>query len=318
MSPPPSRRHRHPRLRLAARAAFVLFLALVAFLLVRHARHVDWSAVMAAIVAYDARTLAMVLLLVVASYATYACYDLAGRAYAGHALSTRRVLLIAATSYGFALNLGALVGGAGFRFRMYAHSGLRPACIGRVVVFSMVTNWLGYVALAGAVFAAGAVEPPPQWGFGGGALRIAGAVMLALAAAYLLACAKWRGRTFHVRGHHFRLPTVRLGALQVALAALNWSLMATIVFVLLGGDLAWPLVLATLLLSAVASAMVHIPAGIGVLEAVFVAVLGTLVAEPRLLAAVLAYRAAYYLFPLVLVLASYAVFEARRGKSVFR
>ena len=59
MSPPPSRRHRHPRLRLAARAAFVLFLALVAFLLVRHARHVDWSAVMAAIVAYDARTLAM-------------------------------------------------------------------------------------------------------------------------------------------------------------------------------------------------------------------------------------------------------------------
>ena len=142
--------------------------------------------------------------------------------------------------------------------------------------------------------------------------------MLALAAAYLLACAKWRGRTFHVRGHHFRLPTVRLGALQVALAALNWSLMATIVFVLLGGDLAWPLVLATLLLSAVASAMVHSPAGIGVLEAVFVAVLGTLVAEPRLLAAVLAYRAAYYLFPLVLVLAAYAVFEARRGKSVFR
>ena len=53
------------------------------------------------------------------------------------------------------------------------------------------------------------------------------------------------------------------------------------------------------------------------LEAVFVAVLGTLAPEPRLLAAVLAYRAAYYLFPLLLALAFYAAFEARRGRSPF-
>ena len=85
---------------------------------------------------------------------------------------------------------------------------------------------------------------------------------------------------------------------------------------LAGGALAWPLVLATLLLSAVASAMVHIPAGIGVLEAVFVAVLGGLAPEPQLLAALLAYRAVYYLFPLLLALAFYAAFEARRGKSL--
>jgi uncharacterized membrane protein YbhN (UPF0104 family) len=94
--------------------------------------------------------------------------------------------------------------------------------------------------------------------------------------------------------------------------------MATILFVLLDRELAWPLVLATLLLSAVASAMVHIPAGIGVLEAVFVAVLGTLAPEPRLLAALLAYRAVYYLLPLLLALAFYAAFEARRGKSLLR
>lgn len=311
-------RARHPRLRRVARAAFVLFILLVVALLVRHARNVDWHAVLATIAAYDARTLAIVFALVVASYLVYACYDLAGRGYARHGLSTRRVLLIAATSYAFALNLGALVGGAGFRFRMYARSGLAPATIARVIGFSMASNWLGYVALAGVVFAAGAVVPPPQWGFGGGLLRLAGLAMLLLALAYLFACAKWRGRSLHVRGHFFRMPSLALGALQMALAAFNWSLMATILFVLLRGELAWPLVLATLLLAAVASAMVHIPAGIGVIEAVFVAVLGTLVPEHRLLAAVLAYRAAYYLLPLLLALAFYAAFEARRGKSLRR
>jgi len=309
------RARRSPK-RMALRAASLAFLALVGWLLLRYARNVDWPAVFAAIAAYDARTLAIVLALVVASYATYACYDLVGRRYAGHALSTRRVLLIAATSYAFALNLGALVGGAGFRFRMYAHSGLRAACIGRVVAFSMVTNWLGYVALAGIVFASGAVQPPPRWGLSDAVLPLAGMAMLAVAGAYLLACAKWRGRTFQVRGHRFRLPTPGVGALQMGLAALNWSLMAAILFVLLGGQPAWPLVLATLLLAAVASAMVHIPAGIGVLEAVFVAVLGMLVPETRLLAGVLAYRAAYYLLPLLFALAFYAGFEARRGRSM--
>lgn len=309
-------RPRRSRLRLLRHAAFAVFLVLVATLLVRYARNVDWPAVLAAIAAYDRRALLRVLCLVVLSYLVYAAYDLAGRRYAGHGLSTRRVLLIAATSYAFALNLGALVGGAGFRFRMYTHSGLPTASIGRVIVFSMASNWLGYVALAGVVFAAGAVSPPPQWPVGAGVLRIAGAAMLLLAIAYLAACAKWRGRTFHLRGHHFRLPSPGLGAIQMGLAALNWSLMATILFVLLRGQLPWPIVLSTLLLSAVASAMVHIPAGIGVLEAVFVAVLGGLAPEPRLLAAVLAYRAAYYLLPLVFALAFYAAFEARRGRSV--
>ena len=310
------RRGRRPLLRRIGRIAFGLFLLLVAALLVRYARGVDWHAVGEALAGYGWRSLLAVLGLTALSYLVYGAYDLAARRYSGHDLSTRRVMLIAGSSYAFALNLGALVGGAGFRFRMYAHSGLRPSCIGRVVVFSMVTNWLGYVALAGVVFAAGAVVPPPQWGFGVGLLRAAGVVMVVIAVGYLVACARWRGRTFHLRGHHFRLPAPWLGAIQIGLAAFNWSLMATILYVLLGEQLAWPLVLATLLLSAVASAMVHVPAGIGVLEAVFVAVLGGLAPEPRLLAALLAYRAVYYLLPLLLALAFYAIFEARRGKSL--
>src|SRR5690606_22292153 len=232
-------RSRHPRWRLLWRVLFAAFLVLVATLLVRYARNVDWRAVFAALAAYDAATLLLVGGLTAASYLVYATYDLAGRRYAGHALSARRVLLIAATSYAFALSLGALVGGAGFRFRMYAHSGLAAAPIARVVAFSMATNWLGYIALAGIVFASGAVVRPRQWGFGGGVLQAAGVVRLLLAGGYRLACAKWRGRSVRIRGHPFRLPSPGLGAVQLGIAALNCSLMGTILFVLLGGFPAW-------------------------------------------------------------------------------
>ena len=51
--------------------------------------------------------------------------------------------------------------------------------------------------------------------------------------------------------------------------------------------------------------------GLGVLEAVFVMLLAQKVGEPQLLAALLAYRAVYYLGPLLVAAVMYAVMEAR-------
>jgi uncharacterized membrane protein YbhN (UPF0104 family) len=297
------------------RIGFALFAVLVATMLVRYARAVDWSAVGVALAAYDATTLVLVSALAALSYLTYGSYDLAARRYTGHTLSTLRVLGIGMTTYAFALSLGAVVGGAGFRFRMYARSGLRAGTISRIVAFSVATNWLGYAALAGVLFASGVLVPPPQWGLGLGMLRALGIAMLVIAAGYLVACSAWHGRSFHLRGHHFRLPSLALGTLQVLFAALDWSLMATILYLLLGASFDWPLVLGTLLLASVATALVHIPAGIGVMEAVFVAVLANGVPDPRILAALLAWRAVYYLAPLLLATAFYLAFEARGRKS---
>ncbi|MFO1266973.1 MAG: hypothetical protein U1F25_06880 [Rubrivivax sp.] len=50
------------------------------------------------------------------------------------------------------------------------------------------------------------------------------------------------------------------------------------------------------------------------IEAVFVASLAGTIAPAPLLAAVLAYRATYYLFPLVLAIGGYVLVEAKRTK----
>ncbi len=295
------------------RALSVLFLLLVAVLLVRYARNVDWRAVAAALAALPASTLQAVAALTAASYLVCGGYDLAARRYTGHHLPAGRVLAISMASYAFAMNLGALLGGAGLRYRMYARSGLRSGTIGRIVAFVVATNWLGYVVLGGVLFAAGTLSAPAGLWASPALLRGLGVAMLLVAAAYLGACAAWHGRTFHVRGHHFRWPSPRLALAQAALAALDWALMGTLLWVLLGDGYPWALVTATLLLSAVATALLHVPAGLGVAEAVFIAALAGGRPEPRILAALLAWRAAYYLVPLVVAVAYYLRVEARAG-----
>lgn len=305
-----NRRRWGPRL---LRAMSVLILLVVGALLVRYARTVDWPAVAAALLALPASTLLAVAAITAASYLAYGGYDLAARDYTGHHLPARRVLAISLASYAFALNLGALLGGAGLRYRMYARSGLRNGTIGRIVAFVITTNWLGYLVLGGALFAAGTIAAPAGLRVSPALLRSLGAAMLLVAVAYLGACAAWHGRTFHLRGHHFRWPSPRLALVQAALASLDWALMGTLLWVLLGNGYPWPLVTATLLLSSIATALLHVPAGLGVAEAVFVAVLAGGRPEPHILAALLAWRAAYYLVPLVAAVAYYARVEARAG-----
>jgi uncharacterized membrane protein YbhN (UPF0104 family) len=66
-----------------------------------------------------------------------------------------------------------------------------------------------------------------------------------------------------------------------------------------------------MLLASVAGLVTHIPAGLGVLEAVFVALLSGRMAQGELLAALLGYRVIYYLAPLVVAGILYFVVNAR-------
>ena len=98
---------------------------------------------------------------------------------------------------------------------------------------------------------------------------------------------------WRVRGHELRLPSLRLALLQLAMASVNWILIATIIYLLLERQLPYSTVLGVYLVAAIAGVITHIPAGLGVLEATFVALLSHQIASSELLAALLAYRARY-------------------------
>lgn len=292
------------------RVAMAAFLVVVAALLVRYARSIQWDRVFASLADYRASELLLAAALAATSYLFYCSYDLTARRYTQHELPVPRVMAIAFVSYVMSLNLGALIGGGGFRLRLYSHAGLTPARIMRVAAFSIFTNWLGYAVLAGLILATGALSVPPEWPVAPWLLRAMGGVLLSLAVAYWIACALFHGRHLRLRGRVFHLPTLRMALLQTALACANWMVIGGIIHVLMDGRIAYAEVLGVLLLSGIAAALVHVPAGIGVLEAVFIAMLDTQMPRFEILAALLAYRAVYYIAPLLLALPMYFSLEA--------
>jgi len=295
----------------ARRAVVVVFLGCVAALLLRQSRMIDWSEVLDAIQELPAGTLLAAAALAYCSHALYSCYDLLGRHLTRHKLRTATVMGITFISYAFNLNLGSTVGGIGFRFRLYSRLGIKYDDITRIVGCSLLTNWVGYLLLAGVAFMFWPPELPPEWKLDSGGLRIVGAWGLALAAAYVLFCIWAHERRWFIRGHRIEPPKARMALLQLAMSALNWSLIGGVIWVLLRGRVDYPHVLAVLLISVMATLIVRVPGGLGVLETVFVALLGYRVPPGQLIAALLAYRGIYYLLPLLVAAVAYAVTEFR-------
>ena len=292
------------------RAISLLILVIVVIMLARYARAIDWPAIGAAITAYKIGSLALAAALVAVSYLLYGTYEIAARAYTGHGLPTGRVLAIACTSYAFNLNLGVWVGGGAVRYRLYARSGIKGSDIARIIAFSFATNWLGYLVLAGGVFALDLVALPDRFASGLQSPRILGMVLLAAAAGYLLVCALGQGRSWTLRGVVLRPPSLRLASVQIALSTANWLAIAGVLFVLMGQQIDYGFTLGVVLIGAVAAAITHIPGGLGALEAVFLLLIGERMARSDLLAALLVYRGLYYLAPLLLATIGYISLES--------
>ena len=296
------------------RGATTLFFGLVAWLLISQARHIDWQEVLTSLQAYPLKAAGIAVLLAAASFTLYSCFDLLGRRYTGHTLGTLTVMTVTFVSYVFNLNLGSLVGGVAFRYRLYSRLGLKTGLITRVMTLSMLTNWMGYLLLGGLVFSIMPPALPDSWPLSTAHLRLIGLVLVAIAAGYLLLCAFSRQRELIIRGHEIVLPSARLAALQLVMGASNWLIMSGIIFVLFQQRIEFPAVVSVLLLAAVAGVITHVPAGLGVLEAVFVALLSHKMPQAAILAALVAYRVVYYLAPLSIATMVYLVMEARAKK----
>jgi hypothetical protein len=296
------------------------FFAAVIWLLVRYTSHIDWDEVLDSIRETPSPVLLEALVLAGASHLLYSCFDLIGRRYTGHTLPTPTVLIVTFISYAFNLCIGSIVGGVGFRYRLYSRLGLKNGVITRVVSMSMLTNWLGYKLLAGLLFIVHPLQLPPSWHMGNHGLQWVGVLLVAISIGYIAACIYWGDHSWDWRGHEIYLPPVRMALLQYAISCINWCLMAAIIWVLLGQRIHYADVLTVLLIGAIAGVVAHVPAGLGVFEFVFVALLSHLVSEERLIGALLGYRAIYYILPLLIasVLYLYMEVHAKQRRRVLR
>jgi len=300
-----------PWMRWGKRALTLLLLLAISTLLYTSLRNLDWEEVRQALNAYSPQILLLGTLITLASYLLSGGYDLLGRKYSRHHLPTRQIILVAMAGYAFTLNFTTWIGGVAMRYRLYTRLGLSASTVTRILSLSLLTNWTSCMALAGVIFSLRLVELPDNWTLGMNSLQLLGFALLGQVSAYVGICAFSRQRVWRFRERYVTLPSLRIVLLQLCLGASNWSLMAALIYWLLPEGATYASVLGVLLISCTAAVLAHVPAGLGVLEAVFLALLQHQHSQASLIAALITYRVLYYLLPLVVISVTYAVLEKR-------
>lgn len=225
-------------------------------------------------------------------------YDVLALRYAGHPLPWRRIAFGSLVTYSVSAVTGFTgVVGASLRYRFWSAWGVPAARIVEGVGFAAFTAGLGATAAAGAALVLQPAALSLATGAPAGLLRGLGIALLMAVAGYLSACAAVR-RPLRLRGVSVRLPGLGLGLAQVAVAALDWVIAGWVFFPLLSAPrLPFPGFLSMFLAAQVGGILAHVPAGIGVFDAVILMLLRPFASPAGAAAALLAYRAIAYVLP---------------------
>lgn len=287
----------------------LLFFIAVAFLLVNKAQSLEWQKIWQAFVSTSPVAIATSLILGLACYSAYAGYDLIGRYVLGLRCSPVKVWMAAWISYAVNLNFGAIIGSIAFRYRLYSRLGVAPADVTRIIGISVFSNWLGYLLLAAGLFLSGIFKPPSSWIIGQFGLQLLGACFLLVVVTYIGLCLFSSRREYCIRGFTLVLPSWQVVLWQFFTALVHWTLMAAVMMQFFAGQVDFGTVYVVLLVSCIAGAVSHVPGGLGVIEFVFIAMLGGQLDSSAIVAALFAYRSVFYVFPLLLALPLYLCFE---------
>jgi phosphatidylglycerol lysyltransferase len=234
------------------------------------------------------------------SYVVLTGYDVLGVRYIGRSLPYRRVAFAAFEGFAFSQSFGgAGLTGASIRYRLYSGWGLGTAQVAGLVVFNSLSFWFGYYTLVGFALCLAPKASAPLLHLGSGSARALGVLILASAVGLFVANAL-RRKPWRIRRWEFRPPSLGLSFGQLAVATLDWTLAAGVLFLLLPpGSVHYTEFALTFLLAQLAGLISHVPGGLGVFETIMLTSLGSRVGVAPLLASLAAFRLIYYLMPLL-------------------
>ncbi|MBC7800293.1 MAG: UPF0104 family protein, partial [Gemmatimonadaceae bacterium] len=271
-------------------------------------RHLKIDDIKAALAAIPPQALVISFIWTILSYWVLTFYDRLGTIYAGHKVSYGRVSFASFCAYSLSHNLGfAAVSGAAVRYRLYAHWGLTPFQIAKVVLFCSLTFALGGMVLGGAILF---LEPDaipffgaivPTWG-----MYLIGAGLWAVVGAYV-SMSLFIG-TIKMFGNEITLPDWRMAIVQVTLATIDVAVTAAIFYQLLPETpgLTYLRFLGVYVASYTAGLAANLPGGLGVFDTAMLLGLEPYLQPPQILGAIVVFRLYYYIIPLFLAGALFA------------
>jgi glycosyltransferase 2 family protein len=293
------------------------------------------TAIGSKIAAIPASGYALAALSTLVAYAALAWYDRIALLHLGKkGISWLYISVCSFVTYAIGHNIGASIFSGGLvRYRAYSAKGLTAAEVAVLVALTSFTFVFGTLLLAGVVFL---YEPQiityftetlpggfktPVW-----VADIAAAGLLGFCALYVLG--SWlQLRPLKIKSFTLEYPKIPIVSRQLFAAPLELIGAAGIIYFALPemGNPGFMVVLGAFLLSFSAGLVAQVPGGIGVMEAVFIAVfkgVGSSISDTEVFAALLVWRLFYLIIPLIISIPVVLLFErsqigkATRGMAV--
>ncbi len=290
-------------------------------------RDLDFNKLAHDLKAMRADQIGMAIALTAMNYVILMGYDWLAIKYLGHALPVGKLAVASFIGHVSSFNLGAMFGGSSMRYRIYSAWKFSMVEIVQLVAILGVTFWLGVLALAGVMFLLVPLPIPPglltllppwagDWLASRG-LPWLGLILLAHVLAYLGICAI-RRKPLRIWRWDLPLPPPTLSLAQIGVSCADLMIAAAVFYVLLpsGISVTYPTFLSVFLLALVVQVFLHVPAGIGVFDAVMVAFF--LDQKEAMTAALLVFRGIYYLLPLAVAGVVWLGLEIVLGRQFLR
>jgi phosphatidylglycerol lysyltransferase len=280
--------------------AALLVFTLVVWVLHHQLAHLHVKRVLAHLHAIPSRQVLVALGFTALSYWLLTTYELLALRYLRRVIPYTRIVFNAFIAYSFSHTVGfSAFTQTAIRLRLYATARVSAIDVATVSVFCSVSFGIGLATVAGLSLvlspehAARLLHLDQRWAV------LIGLLLLAAVCAYALWASLARG-TLEIRGWALRAPGPAIGLTQIALGVLDLSLSCAVLWSLLpvSAHVRYVTFLGVYAAAVIAGIISHVPGGVGVFEAV---ILLTLPGVPTdaLLGSLLAYRAVYYLVPLV-------------------
>jgi uncharacterized membrane protein YbhN (UPF0104 family) len=267
----------------------------------KHVAVLEYDAVVSQFHALPALNVLATLGCTIGAYITLTVYDSTAFQYIRRHMQFSRIMLVSFIAYAFSHNLGfGAVTGNSIRYRFYIHWQVSLIDITKVVFFGGIAYVLGIVTIAGVLILINAESLVRAADVPINSAYLIGTAAAASGTVYLL----WSlfGRpTIKVKGLSLPPPSLGIVATQFGAAAVEWGFAAGALYFLLpsheGMDY-WHFI-GIFVIAYVSGMLSQVPGGLGVFEAVLFLLLPEDLSRETILAAVLTYRAVYFLLPLL-------------------
>jgi phosphatidylglycerol lysyltransferase len=280
--------------------AALLVFGIVVLILHREFAHLHLKDVLAHLHSIPRRQILAALLFTTLSYWLLTTYEVLALRYLRRVIPYTRIVFTSFIAYSFGHTLGfAVFTGSAIRFRLYVTAGISAIDVATVTGFCSLSLGIGLATISGLslllspAHAATALHLHHNWSL------LVGATLLCAVAAYAVwAC--FSRTAFEIRGWALRPPGAAIGLTQLLLSVLDLSLSSAVLWALLPADAHVPFItfLGVYAAAVIAGIISHVPGGVGVFEAVVLLTVPN-VPPDAMLGSLLAYRAIYYLVPLV-------------------